>query len=127
MKALFNTEKTPVQTRSEANRLAVVPAVNICETKDGYHLEAEMPGVDKAGLELTLEGHELTISGRPASEPPTGTALFRERREVEFRRVFELDPAVDTARIKARMNQGVLHLYLPKTEAVKPRKIEVGE
>jgi len=43
----------------------------------------------------------------------------------DFRRVFELDPALDTARIKARMDQGVLTLDLPKAERVKPRRIEV--
>ena len=105
----------------------VAPDVNIYETKEGYALEAEMPGVNKDGLEITLEGHEITIVGRRRAEIATGEPLFRERHGADFRRVFELDPAIDTTKISARMNQGVLFLMLPKSEVVKPRKITVGE
>jgi len=103
----------------------VSPDVNIFETKDGYVLEAEMPGVNKDGLEITLEGNEITIVGRRENEAVPGTPLFRERTLVDYRRVFELDPAIDTARIAAKMDQGVLSLTLPKSERVKPRKIAV--
>ena len=103
----------------------VSPVVNIFETKDGYRLEAEMPGVSKEGLEITLEGNEITITGHRHVEPMVGEPLFRESRDVDFRRVFELDPAIDTSRISARMDQGVLMLTLPKSERVKPRKIKV--
>lgn len=105
----------------------ISPEVNIRETKDGYVLEAEMPGVNKDGLEITLENNELTIVGRRASEAVAGEALFRERSSAHFRRVFELDPAVDAGRINAKVNQGVLSLTLPKSEKVKPRKIAVAD
>ena len=105
----------------------VAPDVNIYETKDGYTLEAEMPGVNKDGLEITLDGHEITITGHRAKEVDSGEALFRERHNADYRRVFELDPAIDSARIAAKMNQGVLVLTLPKSEEVKPRKITVSE
>lgn len=103
----------------------VAPEVNIWETKDGYVLEAEMPGVSKEGLEITLEGTEITITGHRHLEPLPGEALFRESHSASFRRVFELDPAIDTSRISARMEQGVLTLTLPKSEKVKPRRIKV--
>jgi HSP20 family protein len=104
----------------------VTPAVNIFETKDGYMVEAEMPGVTKDGLEVTLEGNEITIVGHRAPEPAAaGQVLFSECANADFRRVFEMDPAIDTARITAKMNQGVLTLTLPKSERVKPRKIAV--
>lgn len=103
------------------------PEVNVYETKNGYVLEAEMPGVNKDGLELLLDGHELTLTGRLAPETVSGRPLLRERRPADYRRVFELDPTIDTARITARMNQGVLFLSLPKSEEVKPRKITVGD
>jgi len=103
----------------------VSPECNIFETKDGYVLEAEMPGVDKAGLEITLENNELTIVGHRAEENFPGTPLFRERNYADFRRVFELDPAIDSAKITAKIDQGVLTLTLPKSEKVKPRKISV--
>ena len=101
------------------------PEVNIAETKDGYVLEAEMPGVNKAGLELTLENTELTIVGHRHVEPMAGEALLCESRQGDYRRVFELDPAIDTSKISARMEHGVLTLTLPKSERVKPRKITV--
>jgi len=103
----------------------VSPEVNIFETKDGYVLEAEMPGVNKEGLEITLEGNEVTITGHRALEPIPGEALFRESANADYRRVFELDPAIDTANVSARVEQGVLTITLPKSERVKPRKISV--
>jgi len=104
----------------------VAPEVNIFETKEGYVLEAEMPGVRKDGLEVTLEGNEITLVGRRESEPIPGEALFRECQTLNYRRVFELDPAIDTSKIAANIDQGVLTLTLPKSEAVKPRKITVS-
>jgi HSP20 family protein len=124
MKGTVQTEPRRT-TDGRAEQEYVSPDVNIVETKDGYVLEAEMPGVSKEGLEVTLEGNEMTIVGHRQDEAVTGTPLFRERKLVDFRRVFELDPAIDTARIAAKMDQGVLRLTLPKSEKVKPRKIAV--
>jgi HSP20 family protein len=103
----------------------VTPEVNIFETKDGYLLEAEMPGVGKEGLEITLEGNEITILGHRKTDTAAGELLFRERRLSDYRRVFELDPVIDTTKVSAKMDQGVLTLTLPKSERVKPRKITV--
>jgi HSP20 family protein len=127
MKATLQNEASAAPIARAQNHQFVAPDVNIYETKDGYTLEAEMPGVNKDGLEITLEGHEITITGRRPAEVVSGETLFRERHSADYRRVFELDPAIDTGRISARMNQGVLFLTLPKSEAVKPRKIAVVE
>lgn len=113
------------EARTDNSKEYVSPQVNIFETKDGYVLEAEMPGVNKEGLEITLEGTEITITGHRQLEPLPGNALFRESSEVDYRRVFELDPAIDASKVSARMDQGVLSLTLPKSERVKPRKISV--
>jgi len=121
--------KAPVQKeqRAHSDRTPefVSPEVNIFETKDGYVLEAEMPGVNKDGLEIMLEGTEVTIVGHRRAEPLRGDSLFGESDGADYRRVFELDPAIDTAKISARMDQGVLTLTLPKSERVKPTKIAV--
>jgi HSP20 family protein len=84
-----------------------------------------MPGVNKEGLQVTLEGNELTITGRRQTGSFSGEPVFRESGCADFRRVFELDPAIDTTKISAKMDQGVLTLTLPKSERVKPRKIAV--
>lgn len=103
----------------------VAPEVNIFETKDGYVVEAEMPGVTKEGLEVTLEGNELTITGHRYAEKLSGEAILRERRLADYRRAFELDPAIDTAKVSAKIEQGIVTVTLPKSEKVKPRKITV--
>ena len=128
MNNALQKERTVAPANERAQTVQyVAPDVNIYETKDGYTLEAEMPGVNKDGLEITLEGHEITITGHRTLEVVSGEPLFRERHGADYRRVFELDPAIDTARISARMTQGVLFLTLPKSEQVKPRKITVVE
>ena len=126
MKTTVEREPQVNNSRTQRQELEfVAPECNIFETKDGYVLEAEMPGVNKEGLEITLENHELTIVGHRVKETLPGAPIFRERHFADFRRVFELDPAIDTGKISARMEQGVLTLMLPKSERVKPRKISV--
>ena len=106
----------------------VAPEVNIFETPSGYVLEADMPGVAKDGLEISLEGNELTLLGRRQElDLPEVQFLYRESRPADFRRTFELDPAIDTSKISAKMEQGILTVTLPKAERVKPRRIKVGD
>jgi len=114
------------QTVAQNERRFVAPEVNIFETKDEYVLESEMPGVNKDGLEITLEANVLTLVGHRSDAPVGGEAVYRESRPADYRRVFELDPAIDGDKISARMDQGILTLTLPKAERVKPRKISVS-
>jgi len=120
-------KESPKSTERAQPERFVTPEVNIFETQEGYTLEAEMPGVNKDGLEITVAGNEITIVGRRARETASGEPLFRERTAADFRRVFELDPAINMGKIAAKMNQGVLTLTLPKSEEVKPRKIPVAD
>ena len=106
-------QKEPRAVTNDRPMEFVSPEVNIFETTDGYVLEAEMPGVNKEGLEITLEGPEITITGRRQQQTFPGEPLFRESREAAYRRVFELDPAIVTSKLSARMDQGVLTLSLP--------------
>ena len=122
MNAVTEKEKA---TRAVAERPFVAPDVNIYETDDGYVLQAEMPGVTKQGLEIMLEGNTLTFVGRRDEQATEGNVLYRESRGANYRRVFELDPAIDSTKISAEMRQGVLTLTLPKAERVKPRKIQI--
>jgi len=113
------------RTNAQHESVFIAPEVNILETKDGYVLEAEMPGVSKEGLEITVEGTEVTITGHRQPVTLPGEVVLKESNAADFRRMFELDPAIDTSKIKARIDQGVLRLDLPKSERVKPRKITV--
>ena len=104
----------------------VAPASSVMEDGEGYTLQVEMPGVNKEGLEISVENNELTIVGRRSLPTVEGTVLHRESRSNNFRRSFELDPSIDTSKISAKIDQGVVTLVLPKAEQVKPRKITVG-
>jgi HSP20 family protein len=105
----------------------VTPEVNIFETKDGYVLEAEIPGVNRANLDISLDGNELTIIGRRQPVDLKADVVHRESSNADYRRVFELDPAIDTAKIDAKVDQGILTIHLPKSERVKPRKVTVSD
>lgn len=125
MKMTVQPETRPTVEREARKEEYLAPAVEIFETKDGYVLEAEMPGVNKSGLEITLEGTQITITGRRHETLPGGEVLLRESRHADYRRVFELDPAIDASKITAKMDQGVLTLTLPKSEKLQPRRIQV--
>lgn len=126
MKAVTKTEERPVKEPALNQESYVLPRVDIIETREGYILEAEMPGVGKDAIEILLEGNELAIVGRRTNEKPTGELVFTETVPNHYRRVFELDPTIDPTKIAAKMEQGILTLRLPKAERVKPRKIEVS-
>ena len=123
MNTLVRENRNANQQRSEQ---FVTPAASVIEDGDAYLLNVEMPGVNKEGLEISVENNELTITGRRSLAQIEGTLIHRESRPENFRRVFELDPSIDTSKISARMDQGILTLTLPKAEQVKPRKITVS-
>jgi HSP20 family molecular chaperone IbpA len=125
MNAVAEKENPTTATEPSRERPFVSPDVNIYETSDGYVLEAEMPGVTKGGLEITLEANTLTIVGRRDDEVATGSPLYRESHATNYRRVFELDPAIAAEKIGAEMQQGLLTLTLPKAESAKPRRIQI--
>ncbi len=119
------TEAAPAPGVAQPARIRyVTPAVSIYEDADGYTIEAEMPGVPKDGVHITVENGELTFTGAK-SPRPEGNCLYGEAPRADYRRAFDLDPSVDTEHITARMDQGVLILRLPKAQDKKPRRISV--
>jgi HSP20 family protein len=120
-------ENRAVRVDQSADVRYASPDADIFETKDGYVLLAEMPGVTKDGLEVTLEENTLTLVGHRPTEGPKGEVVYCESHPVHYRRVFELDPTIDTGKVTARMDQGVLTLELPKAEKAKPRRISLTD
>lgn len=110
----------------QANERFIAPMATVLENVDGYTLQVEMPGVNKESLEMWVENNELTIVGRRSMPAIQGTMIHRESRRENFHRAFELDPSIDTGKISAKVEQGVITLNLPKAEQVKPRKITVS-
>src|SRR5438093_12525949 len=84
----------------------VAPPASVIEAGDGYKLEVEMPGVNKNGLDISVENNELTIVGRHSLPLVEGTLVHRESRPENFRRTFEPDPSIDANKISARAEQG---------------------
>jgi HSP20 family protein len=125
MSTLKTEEKPATETARRISHLA--PLANIFETKDGYVLEAEMPGVNKEGLEVTVENNELTLVGKRSVAPMSAELVYRESRDLDYKRVFDLDPSIDSGKITAKIENGVVTLTLPKAESVKPRKIAVTD
>lgn len=113
--------------RQPAEEHFLLPPTNVVETREAYVIEAEMPGVNRTGLEVTLEGNTLTLTGRRNREPLQATPLYVESKPASFRRVFEVDPAIETGKISAHLEQGLLRVHLPKAERVKPRQIAVTD
>jgi HSP20 family protein len=103
----------------------VAPPVNIRETKDAIVVEAEMPGIDKNSLEVSVEGDELVIIGRKDKAPERGQPVWTEISKYDYRRGFTLGDHVNRSDITASFDSGILSLRLGKAEDVKPKKIEV--
>lgn len=102
------------------------PALNAWADDKALHLEAELPGVPAASLELTVEGDELTLAGeRPDLVEAGVTEHRRERTTGRFSRIVRLPFGVEAARVEANLKDGVLEVTLPRAEAERPRRIEV--
>lgn len=113
--------------------------MNIWETEDALHVEAEMPGFKRDEVEITLEQGTLAITAQrrqhvdntSGNGETNGNAdiehnhLLSERRFTRYQRTFTLPTQIDEENVQARLEDGVLHLTLPKRAEVKPRKIQI--
>jgi len=120
----MNTTVRPMDGRQTEQFVA--PAASVIENGNGYTMQVEMPGVNKEGLEISMEDNELTIIGRRSLPTIEGALVHHESPREDYRRVFELDSSIDMNQISAKMDQGVLTMTLPKAEHLKPRKIAVS-
>ena len=111
---------------TEQRELHLQPAVDILEDATGFSLYADLPGVDKDGLTVRVEGDTLAIEGKSKLELPKGARpIYAEQRALNFRRRFTLSSDLETAKIEAKLANGVLMVRIPKAAAAQPRKIEV--
>lgn len=105
----------------------IKPLYEIKENADAWGLTVYLPGVSKAGLEITAEEGQLRIVGQRAwKQPQEWTALYRESAELPFELTLAHDSAIDVDKTVAEVSDGILRVSLPKSEAIKPRKIAVG-
>ena len=104
-----------------------VPAVDVRETDNGWHMEVDLPGLSEKDVEVKLENNLLSISSRKEEkqEEKKNGYLLRERRASSFCRSFVLPDDVDREKIEAAFANGVLSLAFPKLPAAQPKTIEV--
>ena len=116
----------PMEAEAARSGKLYVPLVDIYETKDGFVLTADVPGVDEKSMDITIEKNVLTISGAVDQRPCKDHELSLMEYDVgDYRRSFILSADIDRDKIEATVKDGVLHLTLPKTEAVKIKKITI--
>jgi HSP20 family protein len=104
------------------------PAVDIHEEDNRYLLTADIPGVNRSDVEITLDEGILTVKGNRKSETTVSEESYRRRERVvgTFLRQFNLPDTVDTANICAKAENGVLKIEIPKQEKIQPKKIAVN-
>ena len=101
--------------------------MDLSRDADRYVLNADLPGVDPASVDIDVDGQLLSIRAeRPASSTYGVTWIARERSTGTFVRRFSLGQNVDTANISANYENGVLSVVIPVAEKAKPRKIAVA-
>ena len=107
---------------------AYFPAINVHETKDAYHLELNAPGRNKEDFKINLEGGLLTIGYEQKAEEKQDDykTVRREFSFKSFKRSFQVDDAVDSDKIQARYENGILKLLLPKKEQAKPDNKQIN-
>lgn len=100
------------------------PAVDIYENDNEILLHADMPGVAKENISVDIDNGKLSISGVRKLETE-GAATYEEFSDVEYVRSFSVPQTIDVEKVEAELKSGVLKLHLPKSEAAKPRQIEI--
>ncbi len=101
------------------------PLGDVTETDDAYLVEVDLPGVKRDDITVDLAGSELTITGELKEKERQGLFRHRTRRTGQFSYQVTLPRDVDADKIKANLADGVLTVRIPKSDAVKPRRIAV--
>lgn len=103
------------------------PRTNLTDEGENFILIAELPGIEKDDLQVKIQGNYLEISGVNKLDAPEGYSTHRsERKATQFTRSFTLPVDVDAGKVTATLKNGLLTLYLPKAEAVKPLQIAIS-
>jgi HSP20 family protein len=105
-----------------------VPAVDMYEQDDKYVVKAELPGMKEEDVDVSISGDRLTIKGEKKAETEVKEENYyrSERSYGSFFRSIDLPSDADPNKIDASYDDGVLEITIPKTEAIKPKRIEVS-
>ena len=126
--SLFEGFLRPTRWMEESASEGLIPALDVVERDHEFIVRAEMPGVKKDEIEVSLENGVLTIGAETnsQSEEKDGDRVIRqERRYGKYVRSLRIGKDIDDKKVKAAYKDGILELTLPKAETVKPKKINV--
>ena len=134
---MSNNDVTPVKNeaattdqraqRKERDEPALLPPVDVHEDATGITLYADMPGVARDGLQLRVEGDQLSLEGELSLTVPQGMqASHAEVSLSRYRRTFTLSKELDADKVSAEFAHGVLRVRIPKAQHAQPRKIAVN-
>ena len=106
---------------------AAYPAMNVWTNADGAVITAELPGMNPDDLEISVQGDTLSLRGSRSAEEVGEEVTYhrRERGTGQFNRSFQLPFNVDASKVDANYERGVLHIFLPRSESDKPKRIQV--
>ena len=127
MSQLLEESVVPTPGSTRANQ-SFVPALDLSETPEAFIVEAAVPGIQSDDLNITIENNVLLISGEMREEEERKERNYHrvERRFGSFQRSVALPNTVKADQISAKLENGILHLEIPKAEEVKPRRITVN-
>jgi HSP20 family protein len=114
-------------TPSQRASAGVFPLINLTEDKDNYYVRAELPGVKSDELDIQVTGNNLAISGERKIAAQEDARYHRREREAgTFSRIIGLPGEVDTDKVEAHLENGILSIVVSKAEIAKPKQISVS-
>lgn len=121
------TDKSAASNNRQATEEAyLTPPVDVIEDALGIILYADLPGVPKDKLQLQVDADRLTIEGEVSLKLPAGLeSTHVDVGTSRYRRVFTLSKELDTEKVAAEFDRGVLKLRIPKAAHAQPRKVEI--
>jgi HSP20 family molecular chaperone IbpA len=102
------------------------PHYNVVESAEAFEISVSVPGVNRSGIDISVDGDVLTLEASRGEAPNGWKALRRELPQGDYRLALKLNVPINESAIKAQVTDGILGLTLPKSEEVKPRKIKVS-
>lgn len=127
MTTALQKDKNGTVAKSTRQVNYIRPYYEVDESEDSYDIRIFLPGVNKGGVDLSLEGDTLEITGtRTQKTPETWKTIRREQQFEDFQLQLQLNVKIDGGKITAKIEDGVLGLILPKAEEIKPKSITVN-
>lgn len=110
------------------NQSLIAPSMDIYESSEAFDLECNLPGIKPSDVDITVHGNTITITAepRPSENSVDGHWVLRERKLVKYHRKVTLSSTLESDKVVARSENGVLKLHLPKAEKERPRLIKIS-